>query len=113
MLNNQLNDKTWLGRWGTEAQGTHCREGETGHNVSLERQTRGTSNPQTAPTKLQRIAELAIRHPEWIFTSLAHLIDFDLLHEVYRRTRKDAGPGLDGVTAREYSQNLEEPPKLT
>jgi len=24
------------GRWGTEAQGTRCREGETGHNAFLE-----------------------------------------------------------------------------
>ena len=24
------------GRWGTEAQGTHCREGEAGHNVLVE-----------------------------------------------------------------------------
>jgi retron-type reverse transcriptase len=33
------------------------------------------------------------------FTTLAHLIDVDLLREAYRRTRKDGAPGIDGVTA--------------
>jgi len=30
------------GRWGTEAQGTHCREGKAGHNVFLEGKAGGT-----------------------------------------------------------------------
>lgn len=25
-------EHSWPGRWGTETQGTHCREGEAGHN---------------------------------------------------------------------------------
>jgi hypothetical protein len=32
----------------------------------------------------------------------------DFLREAYRRTRKDAAPGADGVTAAEYAMNLEE-----
>jgi len=43
-----------------------------------------------------------------VFTTLAHLIDVDFLREAYRRTRKDAAPGIDGVTAKQYTQNLEE-----
>ena len=41
------------------------------------------------------------------FTSLAYLMDIDWLKEAYRRTRKDGAVGVDGVTAREYEQDLE------
>ena len=34
--------KSSSGRWGTDAQGTHCREGEAGHNVLLCGTTKGT-----------------------------------------------------------------------
>ena len=67
-----------------------------------------TSRSQTISTKLQRIAEQASSHPEMVFTTLAHLIDVDLLREAYNRTRKDAAAGVDGVTAAEYGANLEE-----
>jgi group II intron reverse transcriptase/maturase len=67
-----------------------------------------TSRSQTISTKLQKIAEQARSHPDMVFTTLAHLIDVNLLHEAFRRTRKNASPGVDGVTAVEYGANLEE-----
>ena len=42
------------------------------------------------------------------FTTLVHLIDVDFLREAFHRTRKDASPGIDGVTAQQYAENLEE-----
>jgi len=59
-------------------------------------------------TKLQRIAKLARKAPGMIFTSLSHCIDIDFLREAYRRTRKDGATGVDGRTAQEYGDNLEE-----
>jgi len=59
-------------------------------------------------TKQQRIAELAGRHPELSFTSLAYHIDVNWLREAYRRTRKDAAAGVDGLTAAQYEERLEE-----
>jgi RNA-directed DNA polymerase len=35
-------------------------------------------------------------------------MDVDFLREAYRRTRKSSSPGIDGVTAKEYGENLEE-----
>jgi group II intron reverse transcriptase/maturase len=67
-----------------------------------------TSSSQTVSTRLRRIAEQAIRYPEMVFTTLAHHIDVDFLREAYRLTRKDAAPGIDQVTAKEYTLNLEE-----
>jgi RNA-directed DNA polymerase len=62
----------------------------------------------TVSTKLQWIAEQAVREPKRVFTTLAHLIDVDFLKEAFNRTRKDAAPGVDGVTAEEYTKNLDE-----
>jgi group II intron reverse transcriptase/maturase len=46
--------------------------------------------------------------PEAALTTLAHHIDLDLLLEAYRRTRKDGAVGVDGQTAQEYAEKLEE-----
>jgi RNA-directed DNA polymerase len=95
------------GRRGTEAQGTRCREGDAGHDVSPGGTTGETSGSPTVSTKLRRIAEQAARDPRMIFTTLMHLIDVDFLEEAYRRTRKDGAPGVDGVTARQYAVELD------
>jgi len=36
-----------------------------------------------------------------------HPVDVDFLREAYRQMRQDAAPGLDGVTAQQYGENLE------
>jgi len=59
-------------------------------------------------TRLRRVAELARRSPELVFTTLAHLIDLEMMREAYRRTRKDGSPGIDGRTGRDYEERLEE-----
>ena len=100
-------ERSCLRRWGTEAQRTHWREGETGHNVVLGGKTGETLSSQTVSTKLQRIAEQARLHPSRVFTTLAHHIDVEFLREAYRRTNKRSSPGVDGVTAKQYAENLE------
>jgi RNA-directed DNA polymerase len=40
-------------------------------------------------------------------SALHHVIDLEWMKEAYRLTRKDGAPGIDGVTAAEYAQNLE------
>lgn len=59
-------------------------------------------------TKQRRIAELARRHPEVSFTSLAHHIDLEWLYEAYVRTRKDGAVGVDKQTAEGYARELAE-----
>ena len=69
-----------------------------------------TPSLETISTRRQRIAELARQSPQAAFTTLAHHIDIDWLREAYRRTRKDGAAGVDGQTAAEYAENLEEQP---
>ena len=63
---------------------------------------------QTVSTKLQRIAEQAKEYPERVFTTLVHLMDVDFLREAFHRTNKKSAPGIDGMTAAKYAENLEE-----
>ena len=63
---------------------------------------------ETLWTKLNRVTEMAKRWPELQFRTLAHLINAEMLSWSYRELRKDAAAGVDGVTARDYEQNLEE-----
>lgn len=62
----------------------------------------------TVSTKLQKIATLAREAPTMAFTTLAHHIDIEWLHEAYRRTRKDGATGVDRQIAEDYAANLEE-----
>ena len=58
--------------------------------------------------ELLRVVERAQREPEARFHSLAHLIDVPALERAYRRSRKDAAVGVDGITKEQYGQDLEE-----
>jgi RNA-directed DNA polymerase len=65
-------------------------------------------NSEIVSTKLQRIAKLATEAPDIAITSLSHHVDVEFLKEAYSRTRKDGAVGVDGKTAKQYEQALEE-----
>jgi len=67
-----------------------------------------TPSSETVSTRLQRVAERAREMPQTALTTLAHHIDLDLLLEAYRLTRKDGAAGVDGRTAQEYAEDLEQ-----
>ena len=68
----------------------------------------GNLSPSNISTKQSKIASLASTDTERALTTLAHHIDHEWLCEAYRRTRKNAAPGVDGVTAEQYAENLDE-----
>jgi RNA-directed DNA polymerase len=67
-----------------------------------------TSGSQDISTKLERIAKLAKEIRGATLKTLAHHIDVSWLREAYRRTRKDGAPGVDGVSAEQYAEHLED-----
>ena len=67
-----------------------------------------TSSSQTVSAKIERIAKLAREMPDRPLTTLAHHIDVDWLREAYRRTRKDGARGIDGQSAEQYAEHLDE-----
>ena len=67
----------------------------------------GTLGREVISTRQRKIAELAQREPKLTLTTLAHHVDDVWMREAYRRIRKDAAAGVDGVTAAQYEADLE------
>ncbi|QTA93405.1 reverse transcriptase domain-containing protein [Desulfonema magnum] len=58
-------------------------------------------------TSFGKIRMLAENNPDMVFTSLAHRIDLSLLRDSFRAVRKSEAAGVDGMTAKEYAENLD------
>ena len=65
------------------------------------------SMAETMTPRLLEVMERAKRDPQMRFFSLAHLIDEDALKRAYKRIRKNAAVGVDGVTKEQYGEELE------
>ena len=71
------------------------------------------SNPYRTPSResglsgLERVREAAKQDGKLKFTALLHHVSIDLLRESYYSLKKQAAPGVDGVTWQEYGQGLE------
>lgn len=68
----------------------------------------GTQRPESASSGLSRVREAARRDAKQRFTSLLHHISVDLLWQAYESLKRDAAAGVDGVTWKEYGEELEE-----
>lgn len=64
------------------------------------------STAESVSPGLLKVMERAKRDPKMRFFSLAHLIDEDALERAYRRLRKDAAVGVDGITKEQYGLEL-------
>jgi RNA-directed DNA polymerase len=67
-----------------------------------------TTESEIVYTKQQRIAELAGQTPRYRMVSLNQYLTKEWLVEAFKRTRKDAVPGVDGETAKGYQERLDE-----
>ena len=56
---------------------------------------------------LRRVNEAARRSGQTRFTALLHHVNVGALERAFRRQRRAASPGVDGVTVAEYEQALE------
>jgi group II intron reverse transcriptase/maturase len=73
-----------------------------------ERNALRTQGRQGVPTYLARVGHKARNDKEVKFTNLLCHIKVPLLKEAYQRLRKNAAPGVDDVTWREYGVCLDE-----
>ena len=87
---------------GNATERTLWREGAGGVEGLLEGKMMRTLGLSDISTQQEKIAQQSRQVPSMIWTTLAHHIDLHWLHEAYRRTRKDAAVGIDGVTAQKY-----------
>jgi retron-type reverse transcriptase len=56
---------------------------------------------------LERIRKVAKERKKERFTALLHHISIDLLDEAFYELKENAAAGVDGLTWRDYEQNLE------
>ena len=93
------------------------RDGNTGHTAkeragmqrgqSTHARGRKTLDESVSRT-LSALGIKAGKEPEHRFRGLARLLDRQMLEEAFRRLKRKAAPGIDGVDHAEYAKNLEE-----
>jgi len=83
-------------------------EGRTAANEELvPRNTLRAQDRQGVLTHLERVGRRAKERKEERFNNLLSVIKAPLLKEAYQRLRKDAAPGVDGVTWAAYGDDLD------
>jgi RNA-directed DNA polymerase len=81
------------------------REGAEG-NAGRTR-TRRTPCRESVFSGLERVRERARQEKKERFTALLHHVNVDLLRAAFSWLKRDAAPGVDGLTWQEYEQDLE------
>jgi len=80
----------------------------------LTKENRRQSNPSqtpswaSGPSGLERVRQAARKDGKLKFTALLHHVTKDLLRESYHSLKRQAAPGVDGVTWTAYGQGLED-----
>ena len=67
-----------------------------------------TLSRESEPRGLERVRQAARQDGKLKFTTLLHHVTVDLLRGSYYRLKKQAAPGVDGVTWAAYGEGLEE-----
>ena len=68
---------------------------------------RRAQNRESVSQALGRIRQAARTRKKERFTALLHHVDIDLLHIAFLALKRDAAPGVDGQTWRDYEADLE------
>jgi RNA-directed DNA polymerase len=89
----------------SEAESVERRERAKG-NTGRTRTRRTPSRVSVFPG-LERVRERARREKKERFTALLHHVNIDLLRAAFSWLKRDAAPGVDGLTWEEYEQNAE------
>jgi RNA-directed DNA polymerase len=66
-----------------------------------------TPSRESRPSGLARVREAAKKDSKQKFTALLHHVSIDLLRDSYYSLKKQAAPGVDGMTWEEYGEDLE------
>src|SRR6202453_586353 len=90
---------------GSGAESVERREGAEGNTIK--HGTRRTQSRVSVYPGLERVRERARTEKKERFTALLHHVDVDLLRAAFSWLKRDAAPGVDGLTWWEYEQNLE------
>src|SRR5215510_15462208 len=87
------------------AESMEPRAGAEGN--ASEQSTHRTQGRERVSQALERVRKAARLRKEEKFTALLHHINLDLLREAFLALKRDAAPGVDGVTWRAYEADLD------
>lgn len=88
------------------AEPVEPREGTKG-NVG-ESDMRRTQRRESMPQGLERVRQVARQRKKERFTALMHHLTPERLKDAYSQLKRNAAPGIDGMTWQDYGQTLEE-----
>jgi RNA-directed DNA polymerase len=80
--------------------------GLTKENASQQNAHR-TQSRESVPNALERIRRAAIRNRKQRFSALFHHVTEDRLRDAFLRIKRNASPGVDGVTWEQYEADLD------
>ena len=83
-------------------------KGGTAERIGSRALARGAELAEPSQTPLSRLTELAQKDRSRKFSSIAHFLTPQALHEAFRSLRKDAGAGVDEVTYQDYEKQASE-----
>ena len=83
-------------------------EGRGPRGTRSKQRMRRTPSRESMSSGLERVRERARPEKKEQFTALLHHVDVDLLRACFFVAQAGRGPRVDGMTWREYEQNLEE-----
>ena len=87
----------------------HTAKDQAGMQRGQSTHARGTNTLDSGVLRtLSALGTKAEEDPKHRFRSLARLLDRQMLGEAFRRLKRRASPGIDGVTHEEYAQHLDE-----
>ena len=73
----------------------------------VEPRTRRTPSRESVSQGLDRVRQAAKQRKKERFTALLHHVSVELLKDAYSWLKRNAAPGVDGVTWQDYAQDLE------
>src|SRR5258707_15106023 len=100
VVKKPANNPGQLGAESVEQRGV--AEGNT-----VEPRTRRTRSRERVPQGLDRVRQAAKARKKERFTALLHHVSVGLLKDAYSWLKRNAAPGVDGVTWQDYAQDLE------
>jgi RNA-directed DNA polymerase len=87
------------------AEPVEPRAGTKGN--ASQQSTGRTQRRETVSQALERIRQAARQGKKERFTALLHHVNVDLLRQAFFEIKKDAAPGVDGLTRQDYEAELE------
>jgi RNA-directed DNA polymerase len=87
------------------AEPVERREGTKGN--AGQHSTGRAQSRETVSQGLERIRQAARQRKKERFTALLHHVSVDLLRQAFFEIKKDAAPGVDGLTRQDYEADLE------